>query len=146
MVGALEKASLLWISAGENSGCAAAPMAAPIRNARRDSSCFFMRVGIWTPLAVSTVARTEARSEATPRYAPGEDLELRIRVTLAEARHADLRTSLDDIAARSLADDGPASGDHGSAADGSAFAVEGMVAAPGRHLDAPLPGGSAASM
>jgi hypothetical protein len=43
------------------------------------------------------VARTETRSDATPQYAPGEDVELRIRATLAEARLADLRTSLDDM-------------------------------------------------
>jgi hypothetical protein len=36
------------------------------------------------------VARTEPRSDATPRRAPGEDLEL-------EARLADLRASLDDM-------------------------------------------------
>jgi hypothetical protein len=33
------------------------------------------------------------------------------------------------------ADDGPASGDHGSAADGTTFAVAAVMAAPGRHLD-----------
>jgi hypothetical protein len=43
------------------------------------------------------VARTETRSDATPQHAPGEDVELRIRATLAEARLADLRTSLDDM-------------------------------------------------
>jgi hypothetical protein len=43
------------------------------------------------------VARTEARPDATPQYAPGHDVELRIRATLAEARLADLKTALDDM-------------------------------------------------
>jgi hypothetical protein len=43
------------------------------------------------------VARTEARPDATPQYAPGDDVELRIRATLAEARLADLKTALDDM-------------------------------------------------
>src|SRR5579871_3065346 len=43
------------------------------------------------------VARTEARPDATPQYAPGEDVELRIRATLAEARLADLKATLDEM-------------------------------------------------
>jgi hypothetical protein len=43
------------------------------------------------------VARTEARPDATPQHAPGDDVELRIRATLAEARLADLKATLDDM-------------------------------------------------
>jgi hypothetical protein len=43
------------------------------------------------------VARTVARPDATPQCAPGHDVELRIRATLAEARLADLKTALDDM-------------------------------------------------
>jgi hypothetical protein len=43
------------------------------------------------------VSRTEERSDATPQYAPAEDVELRIRATLAEARLADLKATLDDM-------------------------------------------------
>ena len=43
------------------------------------------------------VARTDARPDATPQHAPGDDAELRIRATLAEARLADLKTALDDM-------------------------------------------------
>jgi hypothetical protein len=43
------------------------------------------------------VARTEARSDATPQCATSDDVELRLRATLAEARLADLRATLDDM-------------------------------------------------
>jgi hypothetical protein len=36
-------------------------------------------------------------SDAAPQYAPGDDVELRIRATLAEGRLADLKATLDDI-------------------------------------------------
>jgi hypothetical protein len=42
-------------------------------------------------------ARTEARPDATPQYAPGDHIELSIRATLAEARLADLKATLDDM-------------------------------------------------
>jgi hypothetical protein len=45
----------------------------------------------------SPVARTESRSDATAQYAPGNDIELGIRATLAEARLADLRSALGDM-------------------------------------------------
>ncbi len=43
------------------------------------------------------VARTESQLDATPRYAPGDDPELRMRATLAEARLADLKEAIEDM-------------------------------------------------
>jgi hypothetical protein len=43
------------------------------------------------------VARPEARTDATPQYARGDDVDLRTRATLAEARLADLKAALDDM-------------------------------------------------
>jgi hypothetical protein len=41
--------------------------------------------------------RTPKRSDATPQCARSEDVELHIRATLAEARLADLKATLDDM-------------------------------------------------
>jgi hypothetical protein len=43
------------------------------------------------------VARTDARSDATRQCATSDDLEIHIRATLAEARLADLKSTLDDM-------------------------------------------------
>jgi hypothetical protein len=43
------------------------------------------------------VAHTEVRSNATPQCATSDDVEMRIRATLAEARLADLKATLDDM-------------------------------------------------
>jgi hypothetical protein len=43
------------------------------------------------------VAQSDAKTDAVQRYAPGDDPELRMRATLAEARLDDLKGALEDM-------------------------------------------------
>jgi hypothetical protein len=49
------------------------------------------------PCELHRVYPPVARSDAAPQYATSDDVELRMRATLAEARLADLKASLDDM-------------------------------------------------
>jgi hypothetical protein len=49
------------------------------------------------PAELHRVYPPVAQRDASPQYAPGEDAELRMRATLAEARLADLKAILDDM-------------------------------------------------